>query len=246
MKNRLENLLKYIDKLKTEVDSLRPLSQEQLNQIKDYYKIGLTYSSNALEGNTLTESETKVVIEDGLTVGGKPLKDIFEAVGHAESLDFLYKIVKNQNITEHDIKKLHYIFYRYIDENQAGKYRDKQVFISGSKYPLPKPADLNNLMKNFVDKLNSLDINPVLAATWAHKEFVFIHPFIDGNGRIARLLLNLILLKHGFPVTIIPPILRAQYISSLEKAHTDDTEYNIFIAECVKESLQDFLRLFQF
>src|ERR1700744_5119168 len=105
------DIFKEIDSLQKEINSYRPFSSELLKQIKEYYKIGLTYSSNALEGNTLTESETKIVLEEGITIGGKPLKDHFEAVGHAEAYDFLYTLVNNKTVHEKEIQQLHQLFY---------------------------------------------------------------------------------------------------------------------------------------
>jgi Fic family protein len=243
----LNNLLTQIDGLQQEINKFRPFSPSFLKQLEDYYKIGLTYSSNALEGNSLTESETKVVIEDGLTIGGKPMKDHFEAMGHAAAYAQLFNLSKKMGFSEEDVKNLHKLFYQKIDEAQAGAYRQEQVIITGSKYSCPAPADVPRLMMKFVaDTLDFLGkFHAVEAAATIHKDFVFIHPFIDGNGRIARLLMNLCLLQKGYQVTIIPPILRAQYIACLEKAHVDDSDFKIFIAERVLESQKEMLRLLQ-
>ena len=240
------DIFKEIDVLQKEINSYRPLSADLLKQIKEYYKIGLTFSSNALEGNTLSESETKIVLEEGITIGGKPLKDHFEAIGHAEAYDFLYTLVNEKTVQEKDIQKLHQLFYFRIDEKQAGKYRSGRAIITGSKYPLPKPTDLPRLMKEFIPLMETLrkEYHPVKAAALAHKEFVFIHPFIDGNGRTARLLMNLILLQENYNIAIIPPIARREYIDSLEEAHTSDQDFVHFIARMVRETQKDYLRLF--
>ena len=242
----LSNIFKEIDLLQKEINSYRPLNSDFLKQIREYYKIGLTYSSNALEGNTLTESETKIVLEEGITIGGKPLKDHFEAVGHAEACDFLYTLVQDKTVREHDIQHLHKLFYFRIDEKNAGKYRTNKAIITGSKYPLPKPGDLARLMEAFIPHMEGLRKahHPVKAAALAHKEFVFIHPFIDGNGRAGRLLMNLILLQEGYNISIIPPITRREYIDALEQAHIDDGEFIHFIARMVREMQKDYLRLF--
>ncbi len=241
-----KDIFKEIDSLQKEINSYRPLSADFLNQIKDYYKIGLTFSSNALEGNTLTESETKIVLEEGITIGGKPLKDHFEAIGHAEAYDFLYTLVNDKTIREKDIQKLHQLFYFRIDEKNAGKYRSSKEVITGSKYPLPKPGDLPLLMKELIPLIDSFrkENHPVKAAALAHKEFVFIHPFTDGNGRTARLLMNLILLQEQYTIAIIPPITRKEYIDSLEQAHTNEQDFIYFIARMVRETQKDYLRLF--
>lgn len=242
----MKNILNRIDKLKAEINEIKPLDKHSLNQVKEYYRIGFTYTSNALEGNSLTESETKIVIEDGITIGGKPLRDHLEVLGHSEAYDSIYKISKNNIITESDIKKLHKLFYYRIDKDNAGKYRKDRVFISGSKYPLPNPPDIPSLMKGLISKQEKIsdENHPVVYAALMHKEFVFIHPFTDGNGRLARLLMNLILLHYGYNIAIIPPVVRNEYINALEKAHTNDKDFITFIAQMVWETQKDYIRLF--
>ena len=241
----MREILTEIDKLQEEINSFRPLPAGTLRQLKEYYRVGLTYTSNAIEGNSLTETETKVVLEDGITIGGKPIKDYYEALGHSEAYDYIYKIAKDKVITDGDIKKLHKLFYYRIDEAKAGKYRKGKVFISGSRYPLPGPEKVAELMKEFMGRLNELEkkSHPVEYSAIAHKDLVFIHPFIDGNGRVARLLMNLILLQNGYCIAIIPPILHGEYINTLEKAHTDDKDFREFIVRVVRETQKDYLRL---
>ena len=118
---------------------MRPFPKETLKSLRDYYRVGLTNTSNALEGNSLTESETKVVIEDGLTIGGKPLRDVYEATGHAKAYDHLYSLVKDNPITEEDILELHRLFSAEVDPEHAGSWRQVRVFISGSRRVLPAP-----------------------------------------------------------------------------------------------------------
>lgn len=241
-----ENIFLEIDKLAKEINSHRPFDSFIQQQIKEYYRIGLTYSSNALEGNSLTESETKIVLEEGLTVAGKPLKDHFEAVGHSDAFNFMYDFTKKNDLSIEIIKKLHYLFYFRIDEKNAGIYRTKKAFITGSKYPLPNPDKLSSLMNNMINHLIEIKpkTHPVQWAALAHKEFVFIHPFIDGNGRVARLLMNLLLMQAGYTIAIIPAICRAEYIQALEKAHENDQSFILFIARMVKETQKDYIRLF--
>jgi Fic family protein len=237
-------ILNEIDKLQTQIKEIRPLSEKQLADLRQYYRIGLTYSSNALEGNSLTETETKVVLEDGITIGGKPLKHHLEAAGHSKAYGFLYELLKNDFLTENDIKKLHKLFYELIEPEKAGIYRTEQVFISGSRYKPPKPQEVSGLMKKLEEKYMKIqEKHPVEIAALLHKDFVFIHPFVDGNGRVARLIMNFVLMKNQFPVTIIPPVLRAEYIAALEKAHTNDNDFIEFIANCIKQSQLEYLRL---
>lgn len=239
-------MFEKINKLQDQINQIRPLNVSEVDELKQYFRIGLTYSSNALEGNSLTESETKVILEDGLTVGGKPLRDILEAVGHSNAYDFMWETVKSEKITEEDIRMFHNLFYEMIDKKNAGIYRKQRVFISGSAYSLPDPEKVSGLMRQMVDHMNKIrkDLHPVEFAVKLHKEFIYIHPFIDGNGRVARILMNLVLLQSGYPVVIIPPILRSEYIAALEKAHTDDKVFLHFINEQVVEAQKDYLRLF--
>ncbi len=242
----MKDIFKEIDLLRDEINSYRPLHTHLLKQIREYYKIELTYTSNALEGNALSESETKIVLEEGIAIGGKPLKDHMEALGHAEAMDYLHTLVEGKSVQEDNIQQLHKLIYYRIDENEAGLYRKNRAVITGSKYPLPKPSDLPLLMEKLIPNMAELRAkrHPVEAAALAHKEFVFIHPFIDGNGRVARLLMNLILMQDGFNIAIIPPITRREYIDSLEKAHTYDRDFVQFIARMVRETQKDYLRLF--
>lgn len=245
--NNTNKIFAEIDKLQKEINSHKPFDESILKQIKEYYRIGLTYNSNAIEGNSLTESETKVVIEDGLTIAGKPLRDHFEALGHSEAYDLIYRLYKSKEITESNIKELHKLFYIRIDKDNAGEYRKVKIFISGSKYPCPLPQDISNLMNGFIEKLPELrsKYHPVEFCALAHKEFVFIHPFIDGNGRVARLLMNLILLQEGYNIAIIPLAIRSDYIAALEKAHKDDSGFIALVANSVLETQRDYIRLFE-
>lgn len=241
----MNELLKEIDALQKEINSFRPLPPETVKQLREYYRVGLTYTSNAIEGNSLTETETKVVLEDGITIGGKPIKDYYEAMGHAEAYDYIHTLVTSGDFGEDVIKMLHKFFYHRINETEAGRYRRNKVFISGSKYSLPSPEKVPDLMKEFIAGIKDVaeKSHPVEYSAIAHKELVFVHPFVDGNGRVARLLMNLILLQKGYCLAVIPPILRRDYINALEKAHTDDKDFRKFIAERIRETQKDYLRL---
>jgi Fic family protein len=237
-----------INILKAELDKLRPLRSEHVVALKDYFKIGLTYTSNALEGNSLTETETKIVIEDGLTIGGKPLKDHMEAVGHADAYDFMLSLTNRRRLTERHIRHLHRLFYQRIDEKEAGRYRTVPVFITGSKHIPPTAAQVPARMRTFCKAIpgKRKQLHPVDFAAWLHFRLVNIHPFIDGNGRTARLMMNVALLQDGYPVVIIPPILRREYIDTLESCHGMKREpepFFNFIARAAIESLRDYLRL---
>lgn len=241
----MDTKLKIAEINHRKLSAMRPLPPETLKSLKDYYRVGLTFSSNALEGNSLTESETKIVIEDGLTIEGKPLRDVYEAVGHAKAYDYLYQLATHKTLEEKDILELHRLFYQQIDPEHAGKYRAVPVITSGSKYPVTPPLKIEAEMKKFVSWFNKQEpkLHPVVFAALTHKKFVFIHPFIDGNGRLSRLLMNLALIRNEYSIALIPAILRHAYIASLEKAHADDAAFNEFIADRVIATQTDLLRL---
>lgn len=234
-----------IDLYKKEIDKYRPFEGYMLNQLKAYYKIGLTWSSNALEGNTFTESETKVLLEDGLTVGGKPLKETFEVIGHGKAYDYMFTLLEGKSITEEHILFMHKLFYEDIEPSYAGIYRDINVIISGSNYPVTDYRNIQSAMNILIEwiKNDRHNYHPVEFAALLHKKFVFIHPFKDGNGRVARLLMNTALIQDGYLLAIIPPILRNDYIALLEKAHIDDKPFIEFIAERIEESEKEIMRL---
>ena len=240
--------IKDVDELQKEINNYRPLPPNALKQLKEYYRIGLTYSSNALEGNSLTETETKIVLEEGITIGGKPLKDHYEAIGHSEAYDYLFRLSKNKIITEEDILELHKLFYYRIDKENAGVYRKTPVIISGVDVKFPPPSKIKGLMQEFVGEIPSLieKNHPVLYSALLHLRLATIHPFIDGNGRTARLLMNLALLQAGYVITIIPPILRREYLDSLKASNRGDNKPFIdLIVTMVYESQKDYLRILQ-
>ena len=244
--NSFENRISDVDNLKKEIDKKRPLSKIQSKMLREHYRIGFTYSSNALEGNTLTEMETKVVLENGLTIGGKPLRDHQEAQGHSNAYDFLYDLVQEDGFIEENILKLHRLFYEKVDSSQAGKYRTEQVMITGVDIELPQPKNIPALIKKFVDELPKIneEHHPVEFAAIIHNKFVTIHPFIDGNGRVGRLLMNLILIQKGYIITIVPPIYRSQYLSCAYQGNKNNHRPFINFLSCmVYESEKEYIRL---
>lgn len=225
----------------------RPLSPETLQSLRDYYRVGLTYTSNALEGNSLTESETKVVIEDGLTIEGKPLRDVYEAVGHAKAYDFLHDLSHDMPLTEETICTLHRLFYQQIDPDRAGVYRKVPIFISGSQYAVAPVAEISKRMQALVQWYNNHEgkMHPVELAAELHMRFVYIHPFVDGNGRVSRLLMNLSLMRNDYNIAIIPAVCRSEYITALEQGHKDADAFVSFVADRVIMTQLDILRLFR-
>jgi len=238
--------LERIDQCKQILATKKPLTVGEVQQLKEYYRIGLTYTSNALEGNSLTETETKVVIEDGLTVSGKPLRDHLEALGHSSAYDHILTLVGQNNFTESDLLKLHHLFYHRIDGVHAGVYREERIIVTGTDFKFPNPSEVPVLMKEFFEQLieQRKQLHPVVFAAWVHIRFVTIHPFIDGNGRLARLLMNLVLLQHGYIITLIPPILRYEYIRLVRAGNFGKCEeFYEFIAQCILESYKEYTRL---
>ncbi|MBI4842750.1 MAG: Fic family protein [Nitrospirae bacterium] len=237
-------MTKYIiqktDSLKSSLDSHRPFPDHVVKQLRDYYRIGLTYTSNAIEGNTLTESETKVVIEDGLTIGGKSLREHYEVLGHAKAYDYIYSLL-DREITEEDVLLLHKLFFEQIDSENAGRYRQRNVIITGTDYLPPDYHEVPELMKKCLENLNGIDKDkhPLELASDLHAEFEAIHPFIDGNGRIGRLLLSILTMKNGYCPVIIPPIRRAEYITAMQKSNKGDLiTLRIFILSVIYEEMK--------
>jgi len=233
-----------IKKLKKQIDAIRPLSKGELAELKKWYNVTYTYHSNAIEGNTLTLAETKIVVEDGLTVGGHPLREILEAKNHKEVIDQLMNVVqKKQDLTEELLFQLHKTLIKSIDDENAGIYRRIQVYITGEEKLPPPASKVPKLMTEFFQwyKKNK-KLDPVDLAAKAHYRFVKIHPFVDGNGRIARILSNLILMSAGYPLVIIPIVRRADYINSL-KSTSSEKQFMDFFMETVLENMKDYIRM---
>lgn len=219
---------------------------ELVKNLDEWFRIELTYTSNAIEGNTLTRQETALVVEKGLTVGGKSLREHLEAVNHASALDFIKTLVSKPRpeLSENDVLDLHNLILQSIDNMNAGRYRRVSVRIAGSTEILPNWAKVPDLMTAFYTWLHSVtDIHPVQLAADAHYQFVSIHPFIDGNGRTARLLMNLLLLQVGYPPALIRKEDRQRYISALEQGQLGGTltDYYQVIGEAVERSLDIYL-----
>lgn len=226
---------------KRRLDESRPLPSEVLKNLEQWFLIELTYTSNALEGNTLTRLETAVVVEKGLTIGGKTLAEHLEATNHAAALRKVLEIARSPvaSLTEHIVLDLHAMILRGIDDANAGRYRSIPVRISGSRVVLPNPAKVSALMSEFFrDLLAMSESHPVEIAAEAHYRLVTIHPFIDGNGRTARLLMNLILLQNGYPPALIRTRDRIPYLKSLEKAQLGGSkeDYLKIISRSVERS----------
>lgn len=221
----MKDLLKKLTKKKLKLNKLQPLKKEVVKNLEDWLLVELTYSSNAIEGNTLTRIETAEVLEKGVSavISGKALKDQLEAVNHAKAIEFVKSLAKKRKrhtqITEGDINAIHKIILTGIDDEWAGRYRNIEIFLKGTNVEFPQPTKVSYLMKEFIQWLSrQKGSHPVRVAADAHYKLVSIHPYVDGNGRTARLLMNLILTINGYPMAIIPNEERTQYLNSLEAA----------------------------
>jgi len=234
-----------------ELRSRGRLTPEVLGTIRSYFRIKNIYHSNAIEGNTLDVGETRQVVELGLTLTGKPLKDQAEAKNLAEAVDFLEELASKPDvpITEADIRQIHTLVLKEIDNENAGKYRIVPVEISGSEYKPPGPESVRAHMEEFAKWLRETSLvggqiggyDALINAAVAHTWFVYIHPFIDGNGRVARLLMNLLLMRNGYPIAIITREDRLRYYDALEISQTSDLSPLIsLLVECVHESLEEY------
>lgn len=231
---------------KDQIDQFRPLPPALVKNLEEWFLIELTYTSNALEGNTLSRKETAAVVEKGLTIGGKSLIEHLEATNHGKALKDIMTLAssKTSDLSENDILTIHNTILRGIDDDNAGHYRSIPVRISGSPVILPNPMRVPDFMRDFIKEITAKnDLHPVQLAAKAHYHLVTIHPFVDGNGRIARLLMNLILMQHGYPPALIRTRDRMKYISSLEKAQLggSDLDYQKVIYDAANRSLEIYL-----
>jgi len=205
---------------KDRLDQMRPLSPETLSNLEHYYDIELTYTSNAIEGNTLGPVETTLVIEQGVTIAGKPLKDHLEALDHYDAIRYVRELARERApLTEVDVRNLHSLVVRRSRPDIAGRYADlaRYVRTGTGRRVFPSPAEIPALMGDLAAWLRTAADTPATAFE-AHRRLVEIHPFNDGNGRTARLLMNLILIRGGFPPIAVRPEDRAEYVFALQKA----------------------------
>ena len=207
----------------------------------------MTYNSNAIEGNSLTLRETFLVLSEGITIKGKPLKDHIEATNHKEALDYLYDLVDHEKritFSQHLIKNLHQLVTQNIEKEWAGRYRNAPVRITGTSHQPPDALDVPHLMDDLIrwvgNRQRKMHVVE-LAAILQHK-FVYIHPFFDGNGRTARLIMNVLLLQKGYPLAIILKNDRKRYYRVLQEADKNNCRPLVeFVAKAVERSLDIYL-----
>jgi len=241
----MNDLLSTIREKKQQLDSLRPLPPALIKNLDAWFKVELTYTSNAIEGNTLTRNEVALIIEKGVSIVGKTIQEHQEAINHAFAIDFVKELSQENKraITSLDIRNIQRILLKKIDNANAGKWRKTIVEISNIQIEFPHPIKVPELMDNFVVWLHESAGDPVTIAADAHLKLVTIHPFVDGNGRTARLLMNLLLMQEGYPPAIIRTEDRAMYINAIEKTklHDDKDGYYRIIYEAVNRGLDIYL-----
>jgi Fic family protein len=245
-------ILKKLEEKKRQLDEHRPFPPELVANLHEWFKIELTYTSNAIEGNTLSRAETALVVEKGIAVEGKTLQEHLEAVNHAQAFDWVVQRVNTpgftrKKISERTILDLHQYILQKIMDSQAGRYRSVPVRIAGSTVVMPNAMKVPQLMEEFILWLHQSAEHPLKIAIDAHLRFVSIHPFVDGNGRTARLLMNLLLMQAGYPPAIIQKEKRKHYISSIEKVQLggSSADYEMFMYEAIDASLEMYLNAFQ-
>jgi len=239
----MDELLNLIADKKAQLDALRPISAPALRQIQKSYDIDLTYTSNVIEGNTLTLRETAELIEHGITVGGKPLRDHLEALDHYDAVLWMRELAaKSTKLDEATVRELHRRIVARSQPGIAGIYSSLPRRIAGSPVVFPNPAKIAELMNSFGEQLTALEPNPA-AIFAAHFRLTAVHPFSDGNGRTARLLMNLLLLRAGYPPIAVRPEDRKAYLDSLEHASLQEDlgPFQQLLHERLDNTLTDYL-----
>ena len=241
----LAQSLSRIQEKKQKLDALRPLPSAAVQNIRQSLTLEWTYNSNSIEGNTLTLQETKMVIEDGMTIKGKSLREHFEAVNHQDAIEFVEQLATvQQPLSAQDILGLHGLVLQKIEKEFAGRYRNAGVRISGANFVPPNALKVDALMDALIqwanDPDNPLDI--IVKAAIFHHRFVWIHPFFDGNGRTVRLVFNLLLMRAGFPPAIILKNDRKKYYDALNKANGGDySKLLLLVVQALERSLDIYL-----
>lgn len=241
IKARLEEKL-------TRLNKLRPLPTSAVQKLREKFQIEMTYNSNAIEGNSLTLKETFLVIHEGITVKGKPLKDHLEAKDHHAALDYLYDLLdkdKKHTLSEVLIRNLHRMITQETDTEWAGRYRNANVMIGGAKHTPPDALQVPQKMRDLLRWLNAQKgrMHIIELSALLHHKLVHIHPFFDGNGRTARLAMNLLLMQAGYPLVMVLKNDRKKYYDVLEKADSGIYQPLVqFIAQSVERSLDIYLK----
>ena len=247
--------LTYREKLQATYDRLyekkkllhdaRPLPQIAFQKIKEALSVEWTYNSNHIEGNTLTLRETQMVLQEGVTIKGKSLREHFEAKNHEIALQYLYKLVnKDYQLKAGDILDIHLYVLRSIEDDYAGRLRNAGVRISGANFMPPNARKVPGLLDELITFVieNPLQLNDIELATVFHHKFVWIHPFFDGNGRTVRLVMNLLLLKVGFTPAIILTNDRKKYYTALNSANNGNYyKLSLLMAQALERTMNIYI-----
>ena len=244
-RNELDpTFIRLLDKVKV-LNAARPLPNIVLQNIKEAFLIEWTYNSNSIEGNTLTLRETQMVLQEGITIKGKSLREHFEAKNHETAIYKLYTLVKeNYVLNAKDVLDLHGLVLRSIEDEYAGRLRNAGVRISGANFVPPNARKVSDYLDSLIEYINTnpQGLNPIELATVFHHKFVWIHPFFDGNGRTIRLAMNLLLMRHGFPPAIILTNDRAKYYSALNQANNGNySKLMLLMSQAAERTLNIYL-----
>ena len=247
--NIMQKLLEAIAAKRDRLDRLRPLSPEALGNLEHYYDLEITYSSNAIEGNTLTPVETTLVIEQGITIAGKPLRDHLEALDHYDALRWVRELAREKTpVTESDIRNLHRLVLQRSRPDIAGQYANMARYVrtETGRHEFPPPVEIPSLIGDFSAWLRVSPDTPETAFT-SHRRLVDVHPFNDGNGRAARLLMNLILIRGGYPPVAVRLEDRLAYILALQQAQAGQgtEDFDTLLYERLDATLGEYLKAFE-
>lgn len=239
----IEKTLERIHQKKSELDKLRPIPYYALKSIKESLMLEWTYNSNSIEGNTLTLQETKMVVEEGFTVKGKSLREHFEAINHQEAIEYIEKLAsKDYDLTEKDILNIHDLVLNRIEKDIAGRFRNSGVRISGANFTPPNALKVSEHITELIEWANQDSLDIVIKSSIFHHRFVWIHPFFDGNGRTARLVFNLLLMRAGYPPAIILKNDRKKYYEALNQANQGDySKLLLLVLQALERSLNIYL-----
>jgi len=248
--SHLSDALEQLSKLQKQWESQKPLNTTQLQKMASYFHTKYTYESNQIEGNTLDFQETHLVVNEGITIGGKTIREHLEAINHQEAIDFIIDLASRKiDLNDTVLKQIHQLILKGINKAGAGVYRTAQIRITGSRHVPPEAFLLNGLMDDYFRFYNQQKnrLHPVILAAEMHERLASIHPFIDGNGRTSRLIMNLILLQNGYPIVSLKGDLanRQRYYRALEAVQIDHKkdDFYLLIIERTHDALIEHIEL---
>lgn len=243
-----QNLFEKIEKNKKIINRINIIGTTLIETIREFYRVEMNYNSNAIEGYGCSLAETEIIIKKDMSVRGRYLRDVFAVYGLNKAYDYMFYLLDKDIIEEKDILSMHEFLAPSLDNNsKSGEYRKFPVYITGSKYPVTVPEKIiSEMNKFFLYVKEAKELNPIVLAANVHKYLAFIHPFGDGNGRIARLAMNTILLQRGYTPIVIPVSKKQEYFQTLEESRRNDVNFVKFLAECEYENQKDFIRTYSF